>query len=637
MKIAHVQNSFSGGIVSPHISRSRTDLESYRSSLVDCCNYIPTIEGALYRRPSATYLKDANIQDGKHRIVSSASHDGKSFVFEFGRKSLAVVEGGAETIELFPIIATPYSDSDLEDLNFTSNIGLSFKPSLAGVQGDKAGWCIVHPKHPPHLLGRTKNGWALNPMELTDGAYLGTRFIGNDTVKDTATMAVTIDEGKLQVVCSEDLFTQEDCQRPIRLGFKMDDGSGAQYLHWYWVTIRQVISARVAQVAFGNASALLAKRESILGKETSDWNLGAFSAHLGYPSHVTVFKDRLAFVKGNRIFFSKIGVHKTDFGFTTSSISGEQDVATSDSAYDVSICSEAPENIRWISSFRDVLVIGTDHSEWEFSEKGSNHRVLKQISSYGTNGIVLKVQKSLVFVQRSGRTLLHLSHSEREGYRISNLSAMVSPLLTVGIKEICYQQIPFSVIWVLMNDGSLFGVTFDEEQKISAWHRHTLGGEGAVLIENITAFPSASRRQCDVLCLLVNRPEEIITQTLAIIGEYPSSPKSEHFLDYGKDGIHYPYTSSVTLPHVGDALSDPAIAYSKRRIKAVFVEAEGADTLKCGVDDGVLTLASNTDERMFLVHSTTSRAGTVHLQQTKAEHGIITGVIMSIDISHGGI
>lgn len=64
-----------------------------------------------------------------------------------------------------------------------------------------------------------------------------------------------------------------------------------------------------------------------------------------------------------------------------------------------------------------------------------------------------------------------------------------SHLMESGIKRMVFQQMPYSLLWVVFNDGSLAGLTFNDEQGIMAWHRHILGGTN-VKVRDLASMPS---------------------------------------------------------------------------------------------------------------------------------------------------
>jgi hypothetical protein len=85
-------------------------------------------------------------------------------------------------------------------------------------------------------------------------------------------------------------------------------------------------------------------------------------------------------------------------------------------------------------------------------------------------------------------------------------------LTEAGVEEVVYQQQPQSIIWARLSDGGMIGLTYDEDQKVYAWHDHTIGGDG--FITSTATLPSAEYNQ-DMLFTIVERT--INSQTVKYI------------------------------------------------------------------------------------------------------------------------
>jgi hypothetical protein len=58
-----------------------------------------------------------------------------------------------------------------------------------------------------------------------------------------------------------------------------------------------------------------------------------------------------------------------------------------------------------------------------------------------------------------------------------------------GVVDQAFQSEPYSVLWQVRADGKLIAFTFDQEQDVTGWHRHPVGGTGAV-VESIVTGPT---------------------------------------------------------------------------------------------------------------------------------------------------
>lgn len=91
----------------------------------------------------------------------------------------------------------------------------------------------------------------------------------------------------------------------------------------------------------------------------------------------------------------------------------------------------------------------------------------------------LGIGNSVLFVQDKGQVVRDLAYEFTQDAYVSNdMTVMASHLLKgYEIVDWAYQSHPFSVVWMVRNDGVLLGLTYMREQKVVGWHRHDTDGE----------------------------------------------------------------------------------------------------------------------------------------------------------------
>ena len=82
---------------------------------------------------------------------------------------------------------------------------------------------------------------------------------------------------------------------------------------------------------------------------------------------------------------------------------------------------------------------------------------------------------------------------------------MLAEHITGGstIKSLAYARSPNNIIWMLLADGTLRGMTYERDQNVVAFHRHTLGGTN-VSIKSIASIPNQTETE-NQLYLVVSR------------------------------------------------------------------------------------------------------------------------------------
>ena len=292
---------------------------------------------------------------------------------------------------------------------------------------------------------------------------------------DRTITAVITASGPTQA--DSNIFASSDVGRPIRLNF-----SGVSV----WCRITAYTSATQVSVEFFQEVPLDPKDNTTIrnGGVVTDWQLGAWSTVTGYPASVCIHEQRLVF-GGNTeqpqtVWMSVSGDY---WNFTPTEPDG---TVQDDNAISYTIASEDVSPIVWMISAK-VLLIGTQGSEWQAKASSSfmepitpsNISVTPQ-SSYGSaaNHQAQRVGNSIYFIQKDGTRLRKMSYdSQSDGWVSSDVSLASEHMMRNGRSglQLAYQVSPFSILWVLLDDGTLASATVNEDENQFSWAHHTLG------------------------------------------------------------------------------------------------------------------------------------------------------------------
>lgn len=220
---------------------------------------------------------------------------------------------------------------------------------------------------------------------------------------------------------------------------------------------------------------------------TNDWNKGAWFTG-NYPNTVSFHEGRLGFA-GTTLQPQTCWLSKVDdlYNFAATD---EKLRVFDDAAIAFTIASDTINQIQWMSS-RQVLLIGSAGAEWKVgsSQQGSpltptNISVQNQ-SAYGSAFVKpISIGKSALYLQRAGRKLREMSYDYQTDSQVSlDLTVFAEHILKDhgGAEQLCYQQLPESVVFARLADGQIGVLTYEPDQKIYAWSRFILGGTGAVV------------------------------------------------------------------------------------------------------------------------------------------------------------
>ena len=225
-----------------------------------------------------------------------------------------------------------------------------------------------------------------------------------------------------------------------------------------------------------NASATVIRK---LGENsaTNEWNEGAWSKRRGFPRTVAYFEERMVF-GGTAYCPQRVWASKT--GDWDNYLVGDKD----DDGLDFTLASDTINTILWMCQ-HDALVIGTSDSEWSLSSSNSEAALtpgnfkIKRQSVYGSSGVSAgMVGDTILFVQQGGRKVREFVFQwEKNGYVSPDMTILADHITKSGIRDTALQQLPDSILWCVLNDGTAAALTYERDQEVVGWHRHNTDGK----------------------------------------------------------------------------------------------------------------------------------------------------------------
>lgn len=340
--------------------------------------------------------------------------------------------------------------------------------------------------------------------------------------------------------------------------------------YWHWFEIVSVVASNSITVRF--RSPPLPSVKSI-----ASWRLGAFSATTGYPQAITFFQERLCYggtsEQPQTIWGSKTG----DFDNYGVSIPLKPDDS-------FTFTFGAAGAIQWLADNGD-LIVGTTGAIRTLGPADKNQAFSATNVTQGKPALVgaapiqpVSAGGAPVFVGKFLNNVREASYSfDAQGYVSPDISILSEHLFHSGVTSIAFAQIPDSIIWCSMGDGSLVGITHEREQQMIAIHHHELGGNG--FVEWVVKIPGVAS---DEVWLSVRRirPDGSPVRTLERVSKsFEDRPAAEAFLvDCGLTYSGAPTVAISGLTHLDGF--------------AVAALADGATEASATVSGGALALPS---------------------------------------------
>lgn len=344
------------------------------------------------------------------------------------------------------------------------------------------------------------------------------------------------------------------------------------------------------------------------GNKFKTWKEGAWSNYRGWPRTV-------AFDGSDRLFFASTTSQPVTLwgsGVGDYPNFGESIPMVADDAINKTLVSRVVNAIRHLVPLDNLLAM-TAAAEWKITGAGGDDAMSAtsfwaRPQTYRGSSTVppLIVDDDVLFVQDKGASVRNLAYTlERDKYSGNELSVLVKSLLDGReIVDWDYQQEPWSIVWMVLDDGKLLGMTYMREHQVVAWHHHETEGE----FESVCCIPGTGR---DDVYFIVKRTingvtvryiEKLHSRVFATLAD-------AIFMDSAKTVTYSTAATVITgLNHLeGKAVSvlaDGVVVYDK-------TVNSGAITLDVAANKVQVGLPFNTDFKQLNVDIGMTREGTV--------------------------
>lgn len=518
MKQWLLKNNLSSGELSP-LLHTRTDVQQYANGAKKLFNAIPLVEGGAKKRPGTKFR---GIFAGALRLIPFVPNSDNPFLLILGINTLQVYDPLTQSV--VHTGSTPYNTAA--------------KVAQIQVAHSRYRMFFVQGDHPVHRLVCSKDfdNWNFAQFtfvtapvdEINTTPNVALKPNGTDVGKTITLTASSypnwkntenyiIGERVIHLLKTWEAVADNSASEPTDLNDKW------QEVAWYDIPvfnashIGAIVNINGGQVRITTITSGTVASGEVLVKLNADvqaiaksWtlNTAAFTAATGYPSTVTFFKQRLVFANTknnpNQLWVSAIG---NDGDFLE---------ATDDaSAFSMASSSAQADNILHLAQRGGVVAL-TGGSEFLISSAGAFTPASAQIEQHTTYGAQSNVRPCLVgnellFVQRGGNRLRALSYRyEVDGLVSPELSAIAPHIAEDhgGIKELTYQQTPYSLVWMVLNDGKVASITLNRDQEMNAWAQHDFGGA----VRSICALPQAAGN--DLCFMLIQRKASVVLEQL---------------------------------------------------------------------------------------------------------------------------
>ncbi len=151
-----------------------------------------------------------------------------------------------------------------------------------------------------------------------------------------------------------------------------------------------------------------------------------------------------------------------------------------DNAVEFTIADAEVNNIRWLRGTDRLLLAGTFGTEVKITGETSEAAIAPDsinVRAENRLGVAdirpVNKENIVIYIQRGKRTLRSFEFDALADSFISVDRNLVSEEITQGIfKQMTWQSGRPNILWTVLENGELLGLTFKSREDVSGWHRH---------------------------------------------------------------------------------------------------------------------------------------------------------------------
>ncbi len=535
-----IATSFNGGEISPRMG-GRVDTAIYDVAVAEAVNFVPTVEGAIVKRPGFEYIREA--APTATWLTQFRFNLTQDYVIEWSDNRLRFYTNDVriETAPGVPYeVVVPYTAAEAPFVSCQQSFDRLY---------------LDHPNHPPARLTRTSaTTFTYEAMPFTNGPFAD----GNTNEAIGVTASAT--EGSVTLTASQPIFRAGHVGAPFRLEaldfgnmpaweaqtknitigmvrrsegraytaltagltgtVQPIHGEGAEWdgqnlqdanekgpfgVRWAYRHDRFGMLKIDAVAPDGlSATATVTRRlpDSVVTTPSWRWAHGAFSAEAGWPNVVIAWAGRLCHFKNFELLASVAGDYLNHATYTASGI------PPGDLAFRRTLSTEDP--VLWATGDRR-LIVGTASRELAIGAinqaqavSGDNIEAVPQ-SFYGSERVwPAQIATATIFVQRGRRKLRQAEYDfARDRYQAQNMTVWCRHITKGGMRQLTFQKEPEELLIGVRLDGQLIVHPHAPEQEVKGFSRIRHAGGRVV---SAVCVADATGEQ-DALWVLVERDD----------------------------------------------------------------------------------------------------------------------------------
>ena len=266
----------------------------------------------------------------------------------------------------------------------------------------------------------------------------------------------------------------------------------------------------------------------------------------------------------------------------------------SDDAIEATIAARQVNEIRHLLSLDDLLVF-TSGAEW-IAQADQDGVLTPSNINFRTQGFrgsshvpPLVIGETGLFVQEKAGRVRDIRYTfEADRYVGNDLTVLSRHMFeNYEIVDWCYSQEPYSIVWVVRDDGTMLSLTYLREQNVYAWCRHTTNG-------SFESVCSVSEGDQDVVYAVVKRTinGSDVRYVERMKERVWTTIDDAFFVD---SGLTYSGAATTTISNLHHLEGETVVALADGNVVQNLVVTDGAVTLPDPAEKVQIGLSYNAD------------------------------------------
>jgi len=493
------QRNFTGGELDPAL-HARSDLTKYRNGLATLRNFKIHPQGGVSNREGTEFIYPTKDSNAVSRLIPFEFNKDQAYVLEFGNLYMRVFKDGGAVLDgagpaVYELV-TPYVTADLPLLKFTQSADTMTicHPDYSEkdlTRTDHDAWTLSEISYAPTIstvvaLSATEGGNGGGDFDKTY-AYVvtGVNPDGEESLRSNVVTETTksLDGTHYVDITWGALFETPDYYNVYKAESETSDIFG-------WIGESNTLTFRDYNLLPDISDTADADARDPFPSLTGD----------DFPGVVTYYQQRQIFGRTNNnrqtIFATQSGNYKS---------MRRSRPTKADDSIERTIAAQTVNEIRHFVEL-DALLILTSGGEWRVTEGQDGVMTpasvgFRQQTDYGSSDVPpVKIGNSALFVQTGGKTVRDLAYTfQSDAYAGNDLSLLAKHLFkNRTVKEWAYAQEPDGIVWTVMDDGEMLGLTYQKEHQVFGWHHHDTQGT----FESVAVIPE---NDLDAVYVIVKR------------------------------------------------------------------------------------------------------------------------------------